>query len=338
MRSSMTLRKKLATAAGALGVLMGVASTASAETEIGIGTLAPSDSEWGKVFKAWAKNVAKKSNGELKLKWYFNGAQGDENAMVDKMISQQLDGAAVTSVGLAKVHQDFLAVQMPGLCTNWGCVDDVRDAVKDELVAKATEKGITIAGWGDVGLAHTYSHGIAVKSPGDLGKDNGAKVYGWADDPTLDIVSTELGYTPVEKSVPMLLLALSGGEVNVATVPSLPAEQLQWMPYFDHVGENVAGAAIGGLVFSSKTLDGLAGDMKDTLLTTGEKAGKLLTKRIRKQDEKSYERAKKKMTVVTLNRAQQVRWKNTFKRIRGKLAQQVYPADLVEKLEKAAGK
>jgi TRAP-type C4-dicarboxylate transport system substrate-binding protein len=335
----MTLRKKVATAVGALGVLLGVASTASAEVkEIGVGTLAPQDSEWGKVFKAWAKNLEKKTDGALTMKWYFNGQQGDENAMVDKLISQQLDGAAVTSVGLAKIHQDFLAVQMPGLCSSWSCIDDVRDAVKDQLAAKATEKGVTVAGWGDVGLAHTYSKGIAIKSPGDLGKDNGAKVYGWADDPTVNIVSTELGYTPVLKSVPTLLLALSSDEVNVATVPSLPAEQLQWMPHFDHVGENVAGAAIGGLIFSDKTLEGLSGDMKDVLLDTGEKAGKLLTKRIRKHDEKAYERAKKKMTVVTLSKAQKTRWKNMFKRIRKKLAQQVYPKDLVKQLESAAGK
>src|SRR5262245_9119242 len=115
----MMLRKSVATL-GAFALFMTLVGTAAADEAtadhvVSIGTLAPEESEWGKVFKAWSKAVLKKSDGKLGLKWYYNGGQGDEVEMVGKMRSQQLDGAAVTSVGLSEIHDDFLALQMPGL-------------------------------------------------------------------------------------------------------------------------------------------------------------------------------------------------------------------------------
>ncbi len=333
----MSLRKYLATLGMVLFVL-GIASTASSAEKIKIGTLAPKKSAWGKVFGAWSKAVKKKSKGELVLKWFFNASQGDEGAMISKMKSGQLDGAAVTSVGLSKIHKDLLAVQLPGLCDNWKCIDGVRKAVRADFSAKAEAAGFYITGDGDVGLAHTFTNGIVVKSPNDLKAANGAKVYGWADDPMLTVVSSEIGYTPVSKSIPELLPAISSGAVNVATVPALPCEQLQWCPYFDHVGSNVAGAAIGGLVFSKSRVDGLPADLREMLQKSGKRAGKMLTKRIRKHDAKAYKRAKKKMTVVKLSKPQEFRWKNKFKAIRVKLGQEVFSPELVQKMEAAAGK
>src|SRR5690606_6821303 len=104
-----------------------------------------------------------------------------------------------------------------------------------------------LLGTGDVGLARTFSKGKAVKTPNDL---KSMKVYAWKDDPGATITASVIGYTPVLSSVPGLLPALTSGQINVATVPALAADQLQWAPHFDHVTDDVAGAAVGGLIMS----------------------------------------------------------------------------------------
>src|SRR5437660_1253217 len=99
------MMRKFLLAAGALGSILALASEAFSEdkcddeklkgvkeNEVKLGTLAPPDSAWGKVFKAWAKAVEEDSKGKLTLTWYFNGTQGDEIAMVGKMRSKQIDG------------------------------------------------------------------------------------------------------------------------------------------------------------------------------------------------------------------------------------------------------
>src|SRR4051812_30138352 len=116
----MHLGKTLAAAIGALTILVGVLpNEARAEDTLKIGTLAPKQSIWGQVFAVWATAVDKKSDSKLKLDFFYNGQQGDEGAMVSKMKAGQLDGAAITAVGLSKIYKPILALQIPGALTSW---------------------------------------------------------------------------------------------------------------------------------------------------------------------------------------------------------------------------
>jgi len=331
-------KKRLATLVGALTMVSFATLSGSAQAgdhTLTFGSLAPKKSPWGKVFTAWSKALKKKSGGQLQLTWYFNGQQGDEKAMVAKIRAGQLDGAAITSVGLSGIEKNVLAMQMPGLFEDWGTLDRVRKAMLPEFQSAMKANGFYMLGSGDVGLAHTMSKGKAIRSPKDL---KTMKVYAWQDDIVAPVLSSVIGYTPVLSSVPGLLPALSSGRINVITVPSLAATQLQWWSHLDHVNSAVAGVGIGGLVISNKRLEDLPGDLKAMLTKTGHKAGKMLTKRIRKEDAKAYKMIAKRMTVVKLNPVQKARWKSVFKKVRRKLGQGTFPSSLVTKLEGLAGK
>lgn len=332
----MSLRTTLGPILGMLLATAGLtAATSASAKELSLGTLAPKKSPWGKVFKSWAKKVDKDTKGAVTLNWYFNGAQGDEKAMVGKMRAGQLDGAAVTSVGLSAIHKPILALQMPGLFDGWDKLDSVREQLLPEFQEAFKKEGFALLGSGDVGLAHTMSKGKAIKSPADL---KSMKVYAWADDPIAPVTASVIGYTPVLSGVPELLPKLSSGAVSVATVPSLPAVTLQWQAHLDHVNEDVVGVGVGGLVMTQKTLDSLNADELEIVKKSGRKAGKKLTKKIRLEDEKAFATIKSHMTLVTLSPAERGVWSDTFKKIRQQLAQGTFSGDLVRKLEQMAGK
>src|SRR5580698_4505915 len=159
---------KLAISVIALAIVaaFGTESTARAATTLKIGTLAPQDSPWGREFKKWASDVSTDTNGELTLDFQWNGQAGDEVLMVQKIRSGQLDGAAVTAVGLGQTGvTDVLMFQMPGLFSTWSKLDLARDATKDELERQFESKGFTVLGWGDVGAAKTMSVGFEVHRP-----------------------------------------------------------------------------------------------------------------------------------------------------------------------------
>src|SRR3954466_10656650 len=105
--------KRIASMAALVALAILIASEARAEV-VKIGTLAPPASPWGQVYKVWEEAVKKKSGGRLELQFFYNGQQGDEGAMVVKMKSGQLDGAALTAVGLGKIYKPILALQIPG--------------------------------------------------------------------------------------------------------------------------------------------------------------------------------------------------------------------------------
>jgi TRAP-type C4-dicarboxylate transport system substrate-binding protein len=328
-RTPLAVRALLAVVASALTFAFG--ADASAAEVIKIGTLAPKASPWGQVFEVWAEAVAKKSGGKVELQFFYNGAQGDEGAMVGKMKAGQLDGASVRSVGLSKIYKPVLALEMPGLFATWAKLDSARDALKGDFEKGIKDAGFTTVGWTDVGQNHLMSKGFAVKVPDDL---KGKKPFMWRDDLAQPVLFQVMGgVTPVALNVPEVLPQLNTGAVNVVEAPALWAEQLQWSSKLDNVVDQTWSIAVGGIVLSSKRIDALPADLRGIVLETGKIAASALTKRIRSEDAAAYGRIKGKMTVVTLSADEQSKWTTLFKQVRLRLAQGTYTADLVTKLE-----
>ncbi len=332
----MLLRRGLATMVATAVVLAGlsISSAASAET-VTIGTSAPKHSPWGKVFRVWSLAVKKKSKGSLKLKFYWNNQQGSEPAMIGKMRAGQLEGAAVTAVGLGKIYKPILALQIPGLFYDWKTLDKARKVMMPDFKKGVKKAGFYLAGFGDVGLYYLMSVNKPIKKPSDM---KTLKPYRLTGDGIIPVVAQTIGFTARPLSIPEILPALTSGRIDVCLAPPLAAEQLQWAPQLNYLLDHAIGTGIGALVFSQKTLNRLSPEHRKILKKTGRKAAKMLTKRIRKEDKKALKRIRKKMTVTKLNRAQFKVWDKIFAKARKRLAQGTFDPKLVKKLEKLAGK
>ncbi len=319
--------------------LMGTTSTASAGDEIKLGTLAPGDSAWGKVFKAWSKAVEEESNGALKLTWYFNGVQGDELAMIGKMLSKQMDGGAFTATGLSKIYPHIIALQLPGLFPHWAKLDAVREKTRGRFDKEFEGQGVRILGTGDVGIAHLMSRGAPIRTPDDLKKMHPFYIAG--DSIGQKFLETVGVPSPRALGVPSILPALSSrseGAVDCINAPSIAAEQLQWGPHVDHINTMASGIGIGALIINKDRFEALPADAKAVLERTGKNSGELLTKRIRGIDEAAFNRLKSTKTVVELNETELKAWKDTFKKVRHSLkAEGKIKADVFDEVHNAAG-
>ncbi len=317
----------------AVVVLVGASGAARAE-EITIATLAPKQSAWGKVFSAWSKAIAKKTSGKLELTFYWNGAQGDDNTVVSKLRSGQIDGCTLGAEALGDIHRPVLALQLPGVFTTWETIDRATEALYPEFRDAFDKRGFFLSSIGDAGRARLMSKGRAVRTPEHLA---GMKPFSPRSGVIAPVVASVLGTTPVRIGIPELLPALSSGRVNVITVPALAAEQLQWAPHLDHIGDDVAGIGIGAMVLSKKRIDALPGDVVEVMRTTGKKAGAMLRRNVRAMDDEAYQRLAKKMTVVKLTAAEREPWKAKFAEVRRRLAQREFPPELVARVEKLGG-
>ncbi len=322
-----------------LAVTFGVTRTARADAqEVKLGTIAPADSAWGKVFKAWAKAVDEESKGALKLTWYFNGTQGDEIAMVGKMRSKQIDGGAFTATGLSQIYPHIIALQMPGLFPNWAKLDSVREKTRGRFEKAFADQGFTILGTGDVGIAHIMSRGKAVRTPDDLKSMHPFYLSG--DSIGQKFLETVGVPSPKALAVPAILPALSSrseGSVDVINTPAIAAEQLQWAAHVDHINTMASGIGIGALVINKERFDSLPADAKAVMERTGKNTGKLLTERIRGIDESAFNRLKGSKTVVDLNDAEKAAWNAVFAKVRNALkAEGKVKADVFDEVTAAA--
>lgn len=315
-----------------------VAAPAAAKPEhkLRVATLAPKNSAWGKVFKVWQKAVDQKSKGRLELEVFYNAVQGNEDSMVGKMKTGQLDGAALTSVGLSRIHKDVLVLQLPGVVDSWSALDKVRAAVGPELEARFAKEGFRILSWGDVGLVRQMSKGYAVRRPSDV---KGHRPAVWRNEPMGPAIYSKIGgVVPVPVSPVEVLPALRAGKLDLVNAPALAAEQLQWTPYLDHVSSTVSVCAIGGSVFRKKALDDLPADLREMFMDMQERMNKSNSKRIRKLDEKAYDRLKKKMKVVDLSDADREEWKKVLVPVVKQLSHGTFDKELVQKVLKITGK
>lgn len=310
---------------------VGLSQGTSAAEVLKLGTLAPKSSPWGQVFTVWEKAVKEKSGGRLELQFFYNGQQGDEAAMVAKMKAGQLDGAAVTVVGLSKIYKPILALQLPGLFSSWSKLDSARNAMKAEFEKGVSDAGFRLVGWGDVGMVYRMSKGFAVRTPEDL---SGKKPYMWRDD-AIEPAFYQIigGVTPVPLNIPEVLPNLNTGAINIVSAPALAAEQLQWASKLDHIVSDSIGFSIGALVFSSKRCDSLPEDLRQIVLDTGKVAASALTSRIRNEDAAAFGRMKGKMTVITLLAPEKAKWDGIYKQVRQRLTQGTFSPELVAKLE-----
>lgn len=306
-------------AAGALA-LVGVSQEARAENVLKIGSLAPSQSPWAQVLNVWKKAVEERSKGELKLRFYWNGTQGDEASMVDKVRAGQLHGLAATAVGLSKIYKPILVVQMPGVFPSWGKLDTARNALLGDFQNGAKKEGFRILGWGDVGRMHWYSKGFAVTNPASLA---GQKPYLWRSDEIHRVLFGAMrGVTPVPLGVPEVLPALNSNRVNAAHTPALTCGQLQWISRFDHVVADSHAYMIGALVVSESATTGLPDEQKKILEETGAVAARALTARIRGEDDAALARQKKRLTTHNLTDSEKAEWTALYATVRQRLGQQ----------------
>jgi len=312
----MTFKRILLLTAFVLGI--GFADTAQATTIIKIGTLAPQDSPWGKEFKKWAKDVSTDTGGAVELDFQWNGQAGDEVLMVQKMRSGQLDGAAITAVGLAQTGvTDVLLFQMPGLFSNWGKLDSARNALKDEFNKAFEAKGFTVGGWGDVGAAKTMTVGFEVHHPGDL---KGKACFFVAGDAVQPAIFTAIGsITPKQMTIAEILPGLSSGSINVVIAPPLAAEQLQWASRITHISSQTAAFGIGALIFSSARLQAIPQNLRDQVTTRGNEMSARLTASIRNKDAEAYNRLKTSKAAYDLSAGEKQEWADLFTRVRQQL-------------------
>jgi TRAP-type C4-dicarboxylate transport system substrate-binding protein len=327
--------RTIVSALAALALMVFSGAVRAGET-IRLATLAPRNSTWGKVLSVWQKAVEAKTDSAVTLDVYYNGVQGDERAVVAKIKTGQLDGAALSSVGLSVIFRDVMVLQLPGVTNSWPLVDLVRNILHDPIEEGFRNEGYEILGWGDIGLVYQMSKGVEIRRPTDL---RGRRPLAWRNEPTAPMFFSLVGQVV---SVPLdpteVLPALRAGMIDIVAAPALAAEQLQWTPYLDHINEQVIVAAIGATVMKKSRLEGLSADTREMFKEMERRVSKVEGERIRKLDIEARERLKQKMKVVELSDDDKVEWYRIFLKAVKRMRYGIFSKPLIDRVLEITGK
>jgi TRAP-type C4-dicarboxylate transport system substrate-binding protein len=325
----MPMIRSLAVAAA---LLLAASGTAAADAQtFKIATLAPAGSSWMKLFEKWKKNVERRTDGRVKIKFFPGGQQGDERDFVRKIRAGQLQGAAVTGVGLGLINPEVRLLDLPFMFKTDEELDHVRSTLSGEFEKKFEEKDFILLGWGDVGWTYLFSN-TEIRGRGDL--DN-VKMWAWTDDP---IVKKFFEMLHLKNSVPLgvpdVLPALQTGQINACYGSPLAAVALQWHTKVKFMTGTPLSMAVGAFVVSKKDFDKASEADRAILKEEAKSMEKALITRIRKDNASALKTMKDNgLVVVDSPPAMQKDFEGEARKVWVALAGSMYPNEFLERVK-----
>ena len=269
-------------AATALTTLsLGVTTAAADNVELRIATLAPSGSPWMAVLDKSAAEIKEKTAGRVTLKYFEGGQQGDERDFVRKIKLGQLDGAAVTAIGLSMIVESIRVLELPMMFTTVEEVDYVADKMWPYFQKKFEEKGFKLNDRGEVGWAYFLSK-TKVESLADL---KGQKLWQWGDDRLVGAMFKKLGLNGVPLGVPEVDSSLTSGRITACYGSPVAAVALQWYSKVKFMTSMPMTYGIGATVVSLESIKKFSAEDQKTVQDIGKAGSKKLRKVIRKANE-----------------------------------------------------
>jgi TRAP-type C4-dicarboxylate transport system substrate-binding protein len=272
--------------AALLFVLSGV-GPARAQTELKLASLAPRGSAWAKALEKGGKHIENGTGGKVKVKFFFSGAQGDERDVVRKMKLGQVDGSAITAVGLGLIKGDVRVLELPFLFRNEKELDLVRDKMAADFEKQFADAGYVLLAWGDVGWTHFYSQ-VQLTSLQAL---RSTKMWASTDDGIIRAYYQRLGVNGVPLGVPEVLSSLQTGLITACYGSPLAAVSLQWYTKVKFATETPIRYSIGALVLRKQTFNSLTADQQKVV----REAGKVMDAQLKANIRRDNQRAKKAM-------------------------------------------
>jgi TRAP-type C4-dicarboxylate transport system substrate-binding protein len=252
--------------------LLAAASPALAQQQVQIklGTLAPNGSTWHELLKEMAVRWGEASKDGVKLRIYAGGTQGNEGEMVRKMAVGQLQGAAVTTVGLHDIAAEPQALTVPLMFDSAAELQKALPILEPKLDVLLEKKGYVPLTWGAIGAIKLFCT-KPFKTPAEAA---GAKIFAWEGDPGSVKAWKAAGFNPVVLSSTDVITSLQTGMIEC--IPNVPlyvltARLFEKAPYMIDVNW---GWLVGATVVRKDAWEKIPADLRPRLLAISRELGR----------------------------------------------------------------
>jgi TRAP-type C4-dicarboxylate transport system substrate-binding protein len=263
-----------------MAILFAIPLSAAPKVRLKIAATPPERSIWGKVLEEISDQVKRETDGQVEIKVYAGGVQGDERTVVRKMRIGQLQGAALVGQGVQIVCPDTVALSLPFIFRTEAEVLHVLKNVIPNMEAQARERGYEILAWSEVGFSHLYSRD-EVRTIEMLRK---AKPWQIESDPLTRYLMEELKVTAVPTDVGNVLTSLQTGLLRTVFSPPSPLIALQWHSRVEYRLDVNLMYSLAIVVVSSKAWNRVPKETRQTVRDVFKKRNAELNEKARKQN------------------------------------------------------
>lgn len=215
---------------GALAALIVTGQAAAAPLTLKISTQYPDGTRVVNRIKQAGDEIAKATGGDVKLKVFAGGVQGDDSTVLRKIRTGQLHGALTQGGAVAPFYKDIQIYNVPLAFRSFEEVDHVRSRMDARLTAELEKAGWVSFGLIDGGFAYVMS-ATPVVTVDDLRRQ---KLWIPSNDPASEQAARSWGISPIVLPIGDVLTSLQTGAINAFASPATAALALQWYSRIKH--------------------------------------------------------------------------------------------------------
>ena len=220
-----------------------------------VGVLVPEGTGWAKIIKKMTAEIKEATKGNVEIKVYYGGSQGDEQDVLRKIRIGQLQGGIFTGKTLGDINGDVRVMEIPFTFNN-----NREKALKtlEELVPyfnqnfeKNKFKSLATFEIGQIYL-------VSQKKVQDLNSIKSLKIWSWAGDPVVTTMFDAMKLIGVPLDLPDVLSSLTTGVIDAAYAPGIGIISLQWNTKVKYVVDFPISYSIGAFVITDAAWKAMA--------------------------------------------------------------------------------
>ncbi len=225
---------------------------------IKIATLSPDGSAWMEKMRAGGEEVAEKTGGAVKFKFYPGGVMGDDKAVLRKIRLGQLQGGAVVSGSLSEVFPDNQVYCLPMVFESFEQAAYVRERMDPVITRGIADGGYVVLGMAGGGFAYIMGQS-RVTSIEDLRR---RKL--WAPENDEFSLAVILAYeaNPIPLSIGDVLAGLQTSLIDTVASSPVAAIALQWHTQVKYVTDIPLMYVYGILMMDKRAFDKLSPELQ----------------------------------------------------------------------------
>jgi TRAP-type C4-dicarboxylate transport system substrate-binding protein len=314
-----------------VGLPGGLKAAAGDQQVLKFALLVPRTPELAMEEKKYNKRLGELTNNEVQVKVFWGGSQGDEQDVLRKMRSGQVDGSPLGLDVLSQFVRECLVLQTPGLFRNYDQVDAVRKELTPQFEEEAYRNGFKTTVWGDVGRLRLFSK----KQISRVSDFKSARPWLYPASEMLKEFYKQIGATGVPLSIAEVYGGMQTGMIDTFWGTAALATALQWHSTASYISANGLGFINGAIVIRRAAWDPLPEAGKKGMLDIVAEQSRDQQLKLRKADDQIFDRLLKR-GYTAVQPADQAEWWEAGRALRRRLVGRIYTQALVDKAESIA--
>jgi TRAP-type C4-dicarboxylate transport system substrate-binding protein len=237
------------------------------EVTLRMGTMAPDGTAWARELNAFSRDVRARTDGQVRIKWYYGGITGDEPTMGERIRRGQLDGAASGGPLCETMAPSMRVMRVVGLLTTPREATFVAGRLWTIFEGEFHKSGMVALGTSTLG-AHILFSRTPIRTMDELRK---SRLWVWDRDDVLRAELASFGADLLALPVAAAARAYEEHRVDGFIAPASVALAFQWSPLTRYVTDLRLDFITACVVISDRSFDPLPQVARDAIKTAGTK-------------------------------------------------------------------